>query len=259
MSEQEAIEALEHLGLSNYEARVFVALQQLGSGTALEVHRVSDVPRSQVYGTAEQLQNRGFIEIQESSPKRYQPVSLGAARAQLVGQLEREEARAFQALEGLKREQPIESRHEAVSTLRGREPIHERVESLLDRAEERIVFGAAGPGLVSSAILDRLHERAGDGVEVTVVSENEAVRDLFDTAIIAVHAPPAVPPDGFSGRVVLADGDLVLLSVESAAGGSSRASEIALWSAHTAIARILVQFLWSGIQAFLGRDDPSPR
>jgi sugar-specific transcriptional regulator TrmB len=84
MSTHEAVEALRELGLSNYEARVFVALQRLGSGTAQEVSQVSDVPRSQVYGAADDLAARGLLEVVESSPKAFRPVDLSTARDQLT-------------------------------------------------------------------------------------------------------------------------------------------------------------------------------
>ena len=50
-----ATESLQQLGLSQYEAEVFVALVKLGTGTAREVTQITDVPRSQVYGAAEAL------------------------------------------------------------------------------------------------------------------------------------------------------------------------------------------------------------
>ncbi|WP_223173920.1 helix-turn-helix domain-containing protein [Haloferax sp. AS1] len=55
MDNSEAIDALIELGLSTYEARVFTALIELGEGTAREVAKTSDVPRSQVYTTAKEL------------------------------------------------------------------------------------------------------------------------------------------------------------------------------------------------------------
>lgn len=254
MAEREAADALEHLGLTRYEARVFVALHQLGSGTALEIQRVSDVPRSQVYGTAERLQERGLVEIQQSSPKRYRPVSLEAARAQLAARFDRQEARAFESLERL-RQQPADPPHEEVSTLRGTEPIHERVASLIDRCERRVVFGAPTTTLVSETIRERIHDRAAAGVDAIVVSDSEAVRGTFDPSAVTVHAPPAVPAGGFSGRVLLGDDGIVLVSVGPEGDGSGAASELALWTADTGIGRILVRFLWTGLQAFLEQDD----
>ncbi|PSP27801.1 hypothetical protein BRC65_04050 [Halobacteriales archaeon QH_2_65_14] len=58
MNDSEAVDGLKRLGLTTYEARVFLGLQKLGSGTANEVSDVVDVPRSQVYGAAEDLETR---------------------------------------------------------------------------------------------------------------------------------------------------------------------------------------------------------
>jgi HTH-type transcriptional regulator, sugar sensing transcriptional regulator len=95
MNEDDAIDALESLGLSNYEAKVFVALQKLGTGTARDIHGVTDVPRSQVYGAAENLQQRGLVEVQQSKPLQYRPVSLNAAKSHLRDRFERRQERTF--------------------------------------------------------------------------------------------------------------------------------------------------------------------
>jgi sugar-specific transcriptional regulator TrmB len=66
-----AIEALEQLGLTEYEARCFVALTRLPHGTAKEVGKVADIPRSRVYETMDRLQDRGLVDIQKGDPRRF--------------------------------------------------------------------------------------------------------------------------------------------------------------------------------------------
>ncbi|MUV88736.1 hypothetical protein GJ629_01590 [Halapricum sp. CBA1109] len=88
MDDEDAIEGLTRLGLTTYEARVFLALQKLDTGTASEVAEVSEVPRSQVYGTADDLEQRGLIEIQETRPAVYRPVDPDTAEQRLLEQLE---------------------------------------------------------------------------------------------------------------------------------------------------------------------------
>ncbi|PSQ46397.1 hypothetical protein BRD15_09160 [Halobacteriales archaeon SW_6_65_15] len=64
MDEAEAaIDALEQLGLTEYEARCFVALTRLPHGTAKEVGQVADIPRSRVYETMDRLQDRGLVDV----------------------------------------------------------------------------------------------------------------------------------------------------------------------------------------------------
>jgi sugar-specific transcriptional regulator TrmB len=43
-----AIHRLEQFGLSRYAARTFVALSTLGVGTARDVSRIAEVPRTRV-------------------------------------------------------------------------------------------------------------------------------------------------------------------------------------------------------------------
>src|SRR5699024_1189511 len=64
----EAVAALKRLGLSSYEAQVFIALQRLDTATVREVDRTTEVPRSQIYGAAEDLAERGLVDIQQSTP-----------------------------------------------------------------------------------------------------------------------------------------------------------------------------------------------
>lgn len=51
---------LEELGLSPYEARVLVALLQLGQAGTSEVTRVADVPRTSTYQVLEALHSKGL-------------------------------------------------------------------------------------------------------------------------------------------------------------------------------------------------------
>jgi len=244
VSAESAAEALERLGLSGYEAKVFVALQQLGEGTAQEVSRVSDVPRSQVYGAAGALAERGLVELVETSPKRYRPVSLAAARRQLSARLEREQDRAFEHLESVREEHDDDHSGTEVATLRGRRPIHERLAGLLADADERIIAILPTEREVSADVGAQLRDRAADGVEVTLVTEDPAVADRFeDSAVRAATAGDEMTD--FTGRTVLVDGATVLLSVVPA----GRGGETALWTAETAIGEILAAFVHTGMQA----------
>ena len=94
----DAVDAFEDLGLTSYEAKVFIALHRLGLGTARDVADTTDVPRSQVYSVAESLESRGLLEVQQSNPIRYRPVSVDEARETLRDRFEREQDRACRQL-----------------------------------------------------------------------------------------------------------------------------------------------------------------
>ncbi|WP_256290702.1 TrmB family transcriptional regulator [Halobellus inordinatus] len=146
ISEHEAVESLERLGLSNYAAQVFVALQSLNVGTAKQIHEETDVPRSQEYGAAEELADFGLVEIQKSTPKRYRPVSLDTARGQFAERLKREADRAFSFLKAQRETQVDGEMRGDVWITHGRDPVHHRVGNLPVRRRRRY-----------SSLLHRLH------------------------------------------------------------------------------------------------------
>jgi sugar-specific transcriptional regulator TrmB len=248
--EHDAIAALERLGLSNYEARVLIALQKLGVGTAKEIHEVAGVPRSQVYGAAEELQSRGLIELQRATPKRYRSVDLEVAREKLMANLERDRERAFDYLDAVARERPNAETRDDVWTVRGRGAVSARVVDLVGRVDERLLFGAASPALVDDAIREAIAEAAEAGVDVTVVSEDADVRTAFTDAAVSVLSSGRDDPDGFTGRVLVGDDSVVLLSVVPA---DASGPETAIWSADTALADVLVQITENGIAAVVGQ------
>lgn len=249
--DEEALEALENLGLSNYEAKVFTALQRLGTGTARDVHRVTDVPRSQVYGAAESLQERGLVEVQQSKPIQYRPVSLDAARSHLRGEFERTQEQAFDYLETARQQRDdADERREDIWTVHGRASIDGRVEQLLEEAERRVVFALGEDAdVLTDSLADHLCERAASGVEVVVVNADEAARDRFADSAVLVRALPVDHPhaDDPVGRVVVVDGETILLSVRDERDAPELAEESAIWSSRTGIAAVLIQLVDGGL------------
>ncbi|WP_336036805.1 TrmB family transcriptional regulator [Halobacterium yunchengense] len=247
MSAHEAVEALRELGLSNYEARVFVALQRLGSGTAQDVARTSEVPRSQVYGAADDLATRGLVEVVESSPKEYRPVSLDRAREQLRERVERQHERAFENLEAVHEDRAGHSDESDVATLRGRDPIRDRAADLVAAADSEVLLVGPRADDLREDVADALADRAAAGVDATVVTDDPDLEDAFDE--VAVVYSPASGDGGYAGQTLLVDEATVLLSVPTHDDHAEPFDEVAMWTANTAIGRILARFVHAGMQA----------
>ncbi|ELY96586.1 TrmB family transcriptional regulator [Natrialba chahannaoensis JCM 10990] len=238
--ESAAIDAFERLGLTSYEAKVFIALQQVGSGTARDVARTTDVPRSQVYSVAESLEERGLLAVQQASPIRYRPVSIEEAQTTLRNRFEREQERAFDYVEQVKRDSVEEETQEDIWTVRGRERVDDRVVDLVSNADDRILFGTRLPDLVTPALGEALENRAAEGVAITVVSRDEGVRDKLGSleGVTAKRPPTHREGDKRSGRILIVDDDGILLSVVDDSGG-----ETAIWSAGSLFASVLIQLI----------------
>ena len=66
--------ALEDYGLTRLEAQVYLMLVMKGETEALEMSRALNIHLPQFYNIANNLQKKGFIEIQVGRPKRYRAV-----------------------------------------------------------------------------------------------------------------------------------------------------------------------------------------
>ena len=242
MSDDEAASALEDLGLSNYEARVFVALQKLGTGSAREIHEEAGVPRSQVYGTAESLEDRGLVEVQRSNPITYRPVGLAEARQRLEARIERTQEQAFDHLESIRDQQAPESEaREDIWTIAGSAAITTRLLSLIPEARELLVFGVQSPDLLSDDVVDALVQQAEGGVTVLALSSDEKARNQLSEAGLQTFEPPPEQADNDqAGRLLLVDDHTVLVSVLGA-------EETAIWSSGTSFASVLIPLIQGAV------------
>ena len=245
MSEHDAIESLEVLGLTRYEAKVLIALHRLGAGSAREVAELSDVPRPQVYSTAESLESMGLIDVQHADPIQYRPVPIEQAKTTLAGQLERAQTSAFEYIERVQQESPEEERTD-IWTLSGRETISTRITHLIQETEREVLFGVHEAELVDDETAEALREVVADGVSVTILADDQALCDRFDGEEgIVVKSPPIDLLDESTGRVLIVDGNTVLLS----AFGTGEEEETAIWSGETAFAHVVIRLVEQYLRA----------
>ncbi|WP_323676261.1 helix-turn-helix domain-containing protein [Halorubellus sp. PRR65] len=245
MDERDAVAALEHLGLTSYEARVFIALQKLETGTARDISRIADVPRSQVYGAAEGLEDHGLVEVQQSSPIRYRPVDLDVAKTHLRSRFEAHQSDAFRYLERVERDRASAGdQQEDIWTVQGSGQIESRVRDLASNAEATLLYACSAEELTCE-FREMLNDRARAGVDVTYVSA-DADLDAFDAGVRTVRFPDRLqPPREQSGRALTVDSHGLLLSVLGSERVPGASAETAIWSDETAFAAVLSELLQS--------------
>jgi DNA-binding MarR family transcriptional regulator len=99
----EDAEVLNSLGLSLNEARVFLALSQLGTSTAKAIAEFSEMAREVVYQVMPKLLKKGLVEEAITSPKKFRAIPMKEAYAILVRRKEEENrelcAKAREALQ----------------------------------------------------------------------------------------------------------------------------------------------------------------
>lgn len=176
-----AVEELEQLGLRKYEARCFVALVKIRSGTAREVSEQIDVPRTRVYEAVRSLESCGLVEIQHSSPQRFRAIPVPEAIEVLQGRYRERIDSLEGALEGIQQSADSETPdiEPEVWSFTGTDTIMTRAKRLIDDANSGVLFLAGDSQALSAEISDRLNLARDRDVDVFVGLGSEQLREQF--------------------------------------------------------------------------------
>ncbi len=80
---------LREAGLTSYESEAYLALLSKRELTAEELSRITSIPITRVYGTLEQLMQKGFARIVQSRPKKFHAISPEQAKHDYLTHLRR--------------------------------------------------------------------------------------------------------------------------------------------------------------------------
>jgi sugar-specific transcriptional regulator TrmB len=218
----EAVEMLQQLGLKEYEAKCFVGLARLSTGTAKQLSEVTDVPRTRVYDAIRVLEAQGLVQIQHASPQRFRAVPLEEAietlRDQYEARVERLETALADAekLDSEERE-PVQE----VWTMSGTDAIANRSNTLIGDATEEVVLVIGDDSLLTDELIGSLNG-LDDSVDLLVgaVTEDLEARihdavpraTTFLSGLDWLRTTGVADDDLAIGRLLLVDRSSILVS-----------------------------------------------
>lgn len=185
----EAVSLLQDLGLQEYEARCFLALTKLPSGTAKEINEISEVPRTRVYDAIRVLESQGLVEVQHSSPQQYRAVSIEEATRTLQQKYDDRIDTLETYLETIEQREneSDDDRLQEVWSLAGHDAIDSRTLDRIAEAESEIVLLVVDEALLSDALFDRLHDAIDRDVTLILGGQTEATTARLDAELPHVH------------------------------------------------------------------------
>lgn len=221
-TQAEATDLLQKLGLKEYEARCFVGLTQLDTGTAREVSEITDVPRTRIYDGMSVLEDQGLVETQQGSPKRFRAVSLDEAIETLRDHYEGHIEQLQDALETIDLvEESDDTPAQEVWTMTGDAGIENRTNQLLDSATDEIVLVIGDESLLTTELVSTLTEIETD-VDLLIGALTEPLQDhiqetvpgatTFRSGLEWLHGENASEDETAIGRLLLVDRSSILVS-----------------------------------------------
>ncbi|MFC7021075.1 MULTISPECIES: TrmB family transcriptional regulator [Haloarcula] len=219
---EEAIEVLQQLGLKEYEARCFVGLSRLHTGTAKQLSEMTEVPRTRVYDAIRVLEAHGLVEIQHSSPQQFRAVPLDEATETLRDQYEDRVERLHDALDTVEVvEQDDETPIQQIWAMTGRDAIENRIDQLIEDASEEVVLVVGDESLLTDDLVTSLND-VGNGVDLLIGALTESLQEQIQTAVPDattfisglewLHGEADSENEAAIGRLLLIDRSTILVS-----------------------------------------------
>ena len=231
--QEEAIEILQQLGLKEYEAKCFVGLSRLSSGTAKDLSEITDVPRTRVYDAIRVLEAQGLVEVQHSSPQRFRAVPLEEATETLRDHFDSRIGALNEAIRSLDQAQiDDDSMIHEVWGLSGNKAIANRTEQLINEADQEVVLVVGDEQFLTEELVNHLN---GLSKDVTVIigaptdSIQEQIRDVIPSAKVFtsglewLHNEVEPPQETAIGQLLLVDRGTILVSSFEPTNGTERA------------------------------------
>lgn len=259
MSVDEAeLNALRHLGLTDYESRIYLVLVRSGPIKAGEISFFGQVPRTKTYGAIRELQRKGLLRVIPGKPELYAPSSPSEVLMPLVTKLNKEVKSTeelvhnltltFESNKYVKRELPKEA--DEFWELDGRRNIFNKLNQILTDSAKSINYCTSPAGLIRaykahSETLESIRKR-GATVRVLspISSENSGVaRELAEVVDFRVLDKP------FRTSFVSVDGrELVVIESRPEDLRTDRGTDLAIWTTNKLLIELheqLFETVWN--------------
>jgi predicted transcriptional regulator len=213
------------LGFTEYEAKAYVALLQLGTATGYQIAKESGVPRSMIYESLNKLAARGAVLTQSFAEMvRYAPVPPEQLLSRMRQELDDNVEALSRDLKGI-----VKSGASSGGTwnLTGRQNIFAYARQMIERAEHEIAL-SIGDDDELDELLPHLREAHSRRLALLVVST---------VPYNAGEVPVVVYPQGLRLRQAIGHGLTLIGDGREALFGEVDRSEAAVWTTnHYAVA-----------------------
>ncbi|HYM39079.1 MAG TPA: helix-turn-helix domain-containing protein [Thermoplasmata archaeon] len=259
------MQKLEGFGLTEYQARVYLALLDLGTATASEIPAISRVPRTRIYTTVRQLHAKGLVQILPERPVRYQAVPFSRYLKALATEYRQKAVQIAANADVLAEEfsvTPLEvpTRPGRFEAIYGRRNVRNKLVEMYEGAETEIIgIGSThSPARILHGLGQQIEEKAALGLTIKfaffTTPDNEP-----DIAALSRHSE--IRHIDFFTPVCRhgVDGQQFLMSHPIPDDDSGfRGEDIAIWTDDPAIAAAMAQMA-ERIWEMGKRTNPRPR
>jgi len=192
------ISALNTLGLTTYEAKVYAALVLYDQAGARDLIDFLQISKPSIYESLQRLQDMGLVIKKFSKPAIFAPVHPETALRSLLETHTRAAAVAGEELELLQRENITEDQDDAVWSVYGNATVENKIRDLIASADHQIIC------LMGERYVPIFYEAKirSPAISLTIISDNpileQEIKEKFRSIdatirVIATPGPDCMP------------------------------------------------------------------
>ncbi|WP_148700952.1 TrmB family transcriptional regulator [Candidatus Nitrososphaera evergladensis] len=245
--------AMEDLGMTGYEIRVYTSLLEAGAMTAADISKKSGVPYSKIYEVLNSLEDKGWLESDSSRPQKFFPKSpstaLEAMRMRSENSFRESQAAIVNELMPIYTKSGIKEKPE-IWVVRGVYNIAAKVSEIVENCQQELLVAlpsvAQDVAKPMQPVLRTLYER---GVKINVLASEDTSADI----VRALSRVAEVKlKNGMFGGGVIGDGKHVMILLGEGMIENGMIDPIAIWADHAALAgfaKDYFHYLWADAKA----------
>jgi len=173
------VDPLRRLGLTEYEARAYISLAELGPSNPRDVAQRAKIPYPSSYDALKTLVSKGWAEAAASRPTIYTPRAPAVIGRETITGLRE----AFEQLDKIYRDVSSRTpRAEIIYTVMGRDRVLKKMFEMLDRAEKTVTIVLPWGSPLNSLILRKLQDLERRKVEVRLMTDSSDARSSIRKA-----------------------------------------------------------------------------
>jgi sugar-specific transcriptional regulator TrmB len=164
---EKASKTLESIGLSNYEARAYIALVAHGYGDADTLAETSGIPRTSSYKVLQSLCQKGFAMSTSGRPRIFKPEDPEKLKDKFVSRI----SDTFDKLRRLSEIFRDKGEPQLVYTITGKSRVVAKIGELLDKSSKSIIVASPNFHDIREPLAKKIENAIGRGVQFTVITE----------------------------------------------------------------------------------------
>lgn len=196
---EKASRTLESIGLSNYEARAYIALVAHGYGDADTIAETSGIPRTSSYKVLQSLCQKGFAMSTSGRPRIFKPEEPKKLMEKIIPPI----SDTFEKLETLSEIMRDRGVPQLVYTITGKPRVIAKIGELLDKSTRSVIIASPNFHEIRAPLAKKMDNAIGRGVYVTIITG--AGQKVPERAKVVLK-------DGLIASDVIIDGTTALLA-----------------------------------------------